>query len=186
MNAFKTIIRFALIVIFSFSVLSCRNSNDAPEDIHEHEEANKITLTLSEKGTANKQTVTYQTGSGADKALMLESGKTYTAEVKFYHAHGTSAEDLTPEIITEKDEHFMEYAFAGVAVEVLRAADDVTRTDGKKLGLKTQWKVTSAPANAKANLKLIHGAATVDDTASNGGGKHTGGETDIDVSFDVK
>lgn len=186
MNTFKTIIRFALIAIISLSVFSCRNNEDVPEDIHEHEEANKITLTLTENGSANTQTVIYQTGSGAGKALMLENGKTYTAEVKFYHAHGTAQEDLTPEIITEKDEHFLEYAFAGVNIEITRGTTDITRTDGKKLGLKSQWKVTSAPSNAKANIKLIHGASSVDDTASNGGGKHTGGETDIDVTFDVK
>lgn len=184
MYTFKNILSISIISLSTLAA-SCRNS-DIPEDIHEHEEANRVTLTVTESGTGETQVLTYQTGSGADKDLILKNGKTYNCDVKFLHVEGTHSEDLTEEIIEEKDEHFLEYAFGGVDVTVTRSADDVVRGDQKKLGLKTQWKVTSAPVSARGQIRLVHGAQTVDDAANNGGGSHTGGDTDVDVSFNIK
>lgn len=181
----KSTIKLLAAGLLAISLSSCRN-NDAPEDIHEHEEVNKVVFTITEKGTGSTQTISYQIGSGADKTLTLENGKTYTTDIKFYGLHNGEAEDMTSEIIKEKDEHFMEYQFAGTNVGITRNADDVVRSDSKKLGIKTTWTVTSTPANALAKLKLIHGATKVDDKANNGGGSHEGGEEDVIVSLTVK
>ncbi len=182
----KKAIKYLAAGLFAISLSSCRN-NDVPEDIHEHEEVNKVVLTVSENGTNNTQMVSYQTGSTTTIPLKLENGKTYTTDVKFYGLHDGKTEDMTPEIIKERDEHFLEFQFAGVNVEVTRNLDDVVRNmDGKKLGLKTTWTVTSAPSNALAIVKLIHAATSVDDKANNGLGSHVGGETDVEVKFNIK
>ncbi len=174
----------AAIFLLVLTLNSCRR--DVPEDIHDHEELSRLALTVTETGTGNSQTVTFQTGSGADKALVLETGKIYNTSLQLFVLHDGQAEDLTSEIITEKDEHFLQYAFSGFGVNVNRAQDDVVRSDGKKLGLRTQWQIRSAPVNGKVQIKLIHGAAFVDDAANDGGGTSTGGETDVDVLFQVK
>lgn len=181
----KNTIKFLAAGLLAISLSSCRNNN-VPEDIHEHGDVNKVVFTITEKSSGATQTINYQIGSGADKQLTLENGKTYTTDIKFYGLHNGEAEDMTSEIIQEKDEHFMEYQFAGVNVGITRNADDVVRTDSKKLGLKTTWTVTSAPANALAKLKLIHGASKVDDKTNNGGGSHEGGEEDVVVSLTVE
>ena len=185
MSHLKNIFKHFILPLIILLMVSCRNNN-IPEDIHEHEEANRVVVTVSEVSTGSIQTVTYAVGSGTDRSLTLENGKTYNVDVKFYYVQGSFASDLTPEIITEKDEHFLEYSFAGVGVSILRDPEDATRSDGKKLGLKTQWTVNSTPSSAKAEIKLIHSPISVDDAANGGLGSHNGGETDVVVIFDVK
>lgn len=174
---------FTAIILFT-AVLSCRN-NDIPEDIHEHEEVNKITLTITENGTTNTQTVSFQAGTGATAPINLENGKLYSVNVGFFHHHNGVDEDITAEIIEEKDEHFIKYQFGGIQVEVLRTAEDIVRSDQEKIGLKTQWTVNSAPSNAVAIVQLFHGATTVNGSDNNGAGSTVGGEADVNAQFTV-
>ena len=179
------LLKFFIAILFFTAVFSCRNSEN-PEDIHEHEEANKITLTITENGTTNLQSVSFQSGTGASAPILLENGKVYDVSVAFYHHHNGIDEDLTSEIIEEKDEHFLKYQFAGISVNVLRTADDVVRSDNQKLGLKTKWTVQSAPSNAVAIIQLIHAADAVNDSDHNGGGSATGGEADVNAQFIIQ
>lgn len=180
----KTPSKFLSAGLVALSLLSCRN-NEVPEDIHEHEEANKVTVTITETGTTNTQTVNYIVGSGADKGITLAPGKTYNTNVKFYHQHNGVSEDMTDEIIKEKDEHFLVYQFVGITGTVTRTSADPVRKDDKKLGLNTLWNITAAAPGSKAVIKLIHLPATVDDAANGGAGAYTGGETDVSVEFAV-
>lgn len=174
--------------LLAISLFSCRN-NDHPEDTHEHDSIDKVVLTLTENETKNTQTVTFKSGNGADKSLVLENGKTYNANLQFFGHHDGKEEDMTEEIAEEKDHHFVQYGFAGVSVNITRTAEDTARKDGKKLGLKTQWKVTAAPEmkdTTKVVVELIHEATEVDDTANSGSGSHKGGEIDAAATFHIK
>ncbi len=177
-------LKFFTAVLFFATVFSCRN-NDIPEDIHEHEEVNKITLTITENGTANTQTVSFQEGTGATAPISLENGKLYNVSVGFFHHHNGVDEDMTSEIIEERDEHFIKYQFGGIQVDVLRTAEDAVRSDNQKFGLKTQWTVNSAPTNAVAIVQLFHGSDSVNDSDNNGGGSTVGGEADVNAQFTV-
>ncbi len=82
--------------------------------------------------------------------------------------------------------HFVTYKFSGADIRVKRAADDIVRTDGKKLGLKTEWTVSTAAAG-KANITLVHGPTSVNDnspSADNQLGSTVGGESDVDIFID--
>lgn len=179
----KKSVKFLAAGLLALSLASCRN-NDAPEDIHEHEEANKVVMTVTETGTTNTQTVTFNVGSATDKALSLSAGKSYDATVKFIHTANGKDEDLTPEIIKEKDEHFIVYQFGNATAKVTRAAD-VVRTDGKKVGINTKWEVTAAPSASKVVMKLVHQPTTLDDAANNGGGSYTGGSDDVVMNVNI-
>lgn len=62
----KNIFNLIFVIFASLFILSCRNTDDVPEDIHEHEEIEKITLTVTEKSNAaNVQTVNYIGGNPA-------------------------------------------------------------------------------------------------------------------------
>ena len=184
----KNIFNLILVLFASVFILSCRNSDDIPEDIHEHEEIEKVVLTLTEQGTANVQTINY-IGGTADSNISLENGKTYDVSLDFLHKHDDDYHSMVHEIEEEKDEHFITYEFAGVSANVIRTAEDIVRNDGKKLGLKTQWTVTSATINAKVNIKLFHGASSVNDmhpSAENQLGITTGGEADVNAMFNIQ
>lgn len=179
-----TLVLFAAILLFS-----CRNDdNDIPEDIHEHEEIEKLVVKVTNKNDATDiQTINY-IGGKADAHLHLHQGDTYNVELDFQVKHDDHYHSANDEIIEEKDEHFITYEFAGAAVDVKRSANDVVRTDGKKLGINTEWTVASVTASGNVNIKLVHGPATVEDnypSATNQQGKTTGGETDVNAIISV-
>ncbi len=170
-----------VIFISGLMMLSC--SREIPEDIHEHEEANRLVVTYSEVGTTVEKVAEFNIGTGASVPIDLENGKIYNVDVEFFH----DDEDLTHEIEEEIEEHFMKYIFSDINVNVVRTAADPTRNDGNKLGIHMTWTVNSVPsATSKVNMQLIHGATTVDDSTNNGAGSSTGGEPDIDVTFNIQ
>ena len=166
-----------LIIFTSLLILSC--SRTIPEDIHEHEEPNKLMISYSEENSTLTKVAEFNIGTNNTPILDLENGKIYDVEISFFH----DDEDLTSDVITEANEHFMQYLFANLDVVIERRNDDAIRDDGNKLGLKMKWTINSVPANSSVNVQLIHDAESVDDTANNGAGSSNGGEPDVDVVF---
>ncbi|MEC5393972.1 hypothetical protein [Bergeyella sp. RCAD1439] len=184
----KNLIKIFTLFSFSLLILSCHNTAEVPEDVHDHEEIEKMTLTVSLQGSSEVQTISY-VGGVADRDLVLESGKVYDVSVDFYHRHDDHYHSMLDEIIAEKDEHFVTFEVAGFTAQVVRAEDDVVRTDGHRLGLRTRWTITSAPSNARVDVKLYHGPTSVDQNYPSQGnqlGRVTGGEADVDAKITVK
>lgn len=183
----KTIQNIAKLGLASLMLMavSCRK-DDKPVDVHEHEEANKVVIAYKEANQPNStaKTVTYNVGAGITEKMDLENNKSYNVTVSFFH----DDENITGEIKEEVNEHFMQYLFANLNVNVLRSPSaSETRADGKKLGLNTVWAVTSAPvADSKVKVSLIHGPQSVDDVANNGGGSYQGGEPDVAFTVEVE
>lgn len=181
----KKLFNISLLLFAAILLFSCRNGNDdIPEDIHEHEEVGRVVVTVTNKANGDKQTVTVTNGQTADH-LHLNQGATYAVDVNFQIKHDDHYHDAE-EIIEEKDMHFVTYKFSGADIKVKRAADDIVRTDGKKLGLKTEWTVSTAAAG-KANITLVHGPTSVNDNApsvDNQLGSTVGGESDVDIFID--
>ncbi|WP_333854136.1 hypothetical protein [Epilithonimonas sp.] len=184
----KKLLNITLALLAAFFILSCRNDDDAvPEDVHEHDEIGKVVLTLTNKANASDvQTVNVISGE-ADGHLHLHSGDTYTAVLDFQIKHDDHYHS-SDEIEEEKDHHFITFGPANADIVVMRAADDIVRTDGQKLGMKTEWNVNSTQETGKMNIKLIHGPSTVNQnypSATNQLGQTTGGETDVDITVDA-
>lgn len=181
-NSFKII----FLLVAALTVFSCRNS-EIPEDIHEHNEIEKLTVKLINKDNfADEQIINYISGK-ADKNLYLEEGKTYLVDLDFGVKHDDHYHSVNDDIIEEKDEHYITFAFGGATVKVIRSSDDTVRTDGKKLGLKTEWTVMTA-GNGAANIKLVHTPATIEENypaADNQQGRTTGGEADVNASIGI-
>lgn len=180
----KNLFKLFLVLFASLLVFSCRD-NDAPEDIHEHEGIEKLTVTLKEEGNDSNTQVISCIGGKADENIVLENGKTYNVSLDFYdHYHS-----ILKEIVADKDEHFITYKFAGVEVNVTRAATDEVRTDGNKLGVKTIWTVATAPSSATVGIKLFHKPTTVNQNSpskTNQQGSVTGGKTDLNALITIK
>lgn len=184
----KKFINITLVLFAALFVFSCRSDDDAiPEDIHEHDEIGKVVLKLTNKtDAADVQTVNVIAGV-ADGHLHLHTGDTYLAELDFQIAHDDHYHS-SDEIEEEKDHHFITFSPANADIVVLRAANDIVRTDGNKMGLRTEWTINSTQSTGKMNIKLIHGPTSVNQnypSATNQLGQTTGGESDVDITVDA-
>ncbi|WP_312075554.1 hypothetical protein [Chryseobacterium sp.] len=184
----KKIFNLTLVLFAALLIFSCRNDDDAiPEDVHEHDEIGKVVLKLTNKAdAADVQTVNVIAGV-ADAHLHLHAGDTYTAELDFQIKHDDHYHS-SDEIVEEKDHHFITFSPANADIVVLRAANDIVRTDGNKLGMKTEWTVNSTQSTGKMNIKLIHGPTSVNQnypSATNQLGQTQGGESDVDITVDA-
>lgn len=184
----KKIFNLTLVLFAALLIFSCRNDDDAiPEDVHEHDEIGKVVLKLTNKAdAADVQTVNVISGV-ADAHLHLHAGDTYLAELDFQIKHDDHYHS-SDEILEEKDHHFITFSPANADIVVLRAANDIVRTDGNKLGMKTEWTVNSTQPTGKMNIKLIHGPTSVNQnypSATNQLGQTQGGESDVDITVDA-
>lgn len=185
----KNIFNILTALFIALFAISCRNSNDIPEDIHEHEEIEKLVVKIVNKSDANDVQYINYIGGKYDKPAQVKEGENYLVSLDFQVKHDDHYHSVNDEIITEKEEHFITYALANANIIITRSNDDIRRANGKKIGMKTEWKVNSIANDAVINIKLMHGATTVDDnfpTDQNQLGKTTGGESDLDVMISVQ
>lgn len=184
----KKFLNITLIIFAALLILSCRNDDTIPEDIHEHDEIEKMVVKLTNANDATDvQTINY-IGGVADQHIHAEAGDVFNVELDFQVKHDNHYDSVNSEIMEEKDEHFITFGFSGADVTVTRAANDIVRTDGNRLGLKTQWTVVSATSTGKVNIKLVHAPTSVNQnspSANNQLGSVVGGESDVDALIDL-
>ncbi len=101
-------------------------------------------------------------GGVADQHIHAEAGDVFNVELDFQVKHDNHYDSVNGEIMEEKDEHFFTFGFSGADVAVKRAANDIVRTDGNKLGLKTQWDCCKCNFNGKVIIKLVHAPTSVE------------------------
>lgn len=184
----KKLFNITLLLLATVFILSCRNGDDdIPEDIHEHDEIGKVVLTLTNKADAADVQTVNVIGGVADAHLHLHQGDTYVAVLDFQIKHDDHYHS-SDEIEEEKDHHFIVFNPANADIVVMRAANDIVRTDGQKLGLRSEWKINSTQSTGKMNIKLIHGPTSVNQnypSATNQLGQTVGGESDVDITVDA-
>lgn len=196
-------------VLFIASILltvSC--SKDDPEEIHEHE-INKVVLHFT--NTADSMDTfeveweleAHTDGNSDDDHdhdhethIELAPNSTYSVEAEFYdvgeeddshdhdHDHDDDheeGEDITPEIIEEKDVHHIFYEFVGLNnLTITSSDDDVIDTNGFKINLNTTW-TTTGEETGDLKLYLIHEPQTKEGSVRN----DFGGEDDVVAEFEV-
>ena len=185
----KHFIKIFAVLTFILALFSCRDANDIPEDIHEHEEIEKLVVTLTNTADPTDiQTINY-IGGVADHAMTLVPGTTYNVDLDFMVKHDDHYHSVADELEEEKDEHFITFQFANTDLELVRRADDIVRTDGNKLGLKTQWTINQVATNAQCNIKLVHAATNVSDHVPSAQlqlGSTTGGSADVNAFIAIQ
>lgn len=191
-NIFKntTLIAGLLFLSASLSLTSCNRSDDEADDLPQ-EELSDVLLKVTDASTGNSTVYDYQVNSATNPNVKLTNGHTYNVEVIFKNGD----EDATQEIRDAKDEHFLVYNFPNSDITLTRTDDaSSTRSDGKHVGLKTQWVVNTAVKNSSAPAQLVltlfHEPVTVSEASSVSGngvvyGSHTGGETDAQANYNI-
>ncbi len=173
-------IHLFLVLLVGVILTSCKNDDDAPAPVNEEETITTVKLTVTETGTNNTQTYIWKDET-ADK-ITLKANAAYQASVQFLDESDPSdAEDITLEVVEEKDEHFVFYTTTASGVSFASASGDTIDSDKVGINIKTDWTIGDA-ATGKITVYLIHEPTTKTGTTRDA----FGGETDIEVSFDVE
>lgn len=163
----------------TLAVQCSKDDHDHPEEIHEGEEINRVTLTITDSSN-NAVPVTWNEGATVP-TITLNANATYNVSIQFFDASDASdVEDITEEVVEEADEHQVFYAVAGANVTIASADNDTSDSNGNSLLLKTVW-TTAAAGSGTIRAYLIHEPTTKTATTRDG----FGGETDVEVDFPV-
>lgn len=177
-----------LLCFLSLCLISCSEDNDIPKPVNQHEVISDVTLSFTDaKGETATYTYTdprYREQDYTTPVIQLDTGEVYQVSVKFLDKTDPAhVEDITAEVIEEKDDHFVEYGFTSVQLDLIRTDNaETTDSNGVQIGIHTQWTPLEA-GQGQVQVTLIHQPESKD--TSNPNGDHTGGETDAQVRFDL-
>jgi hypothetical protein len=181
-NKFKYLI--AVPFIASLALTSC--DKDDPEVPNEEELITTLVYTLTPQGggTALEFRFTDLDGDGGNAPTItsdtLAANTVYTAAITLSNESETPTEDITEEVEEEDEEHQLFFAVDGANVTVAYAD-----TDGvNPVGLATT--ITTAAASTGTLMITLRHEPDKDASGVSGGDiTLAGGETDIEVTFDV-
>jgi len=178
---FTKLFLLACIAIF---ISSC--GKDDPEPIQPVELITTLTWTLTDSsGDTVMMSFRDLDGDGGDAPVVstatLKANEVYTSELEFLNETETPAENVTEEIIEEDLEHQVFYATSIAGLSFSYADMD---SDGNPLGVVATVN-TGAPGNGTVTITLRHEPAKDASGVSDGNIANAGGETDIEVTFNV-
>jgi hypothetical protein len=166
---------------------SCKDDPVEPEVENEEEVITTVNYTLTPDGGGDDVVLSFQDldGDGGNAATItngvLAANTAYTGALELLNEAENPAEDITVEVANEAEHHqfFFETTLVG-----LNVAYGDTDVDGNPIGLATTVTTTDAEMGTlKITLRHepIKGATGVSD----GEITNAGGETDIEVTFDI-
>ncbi|TAH18683.1 MAG: type 1 periplasmic binding fold superfamily protein [Cytophagales bacterium] len=185
----KTKILSMLVAMSMVAVLfSCSKKEESPADGNESELITTVRLRFSEGGTS--QTFTYRDLDGAGgnapviDAIRLANGKNYSLELEVLdESNPSKIGNITEEIFEEGYEH--QFFFTGTAAANLLSLSYADKDkNNNPIGLKNSV-MTKATGNGILTVILRHKPNKAGAGVANGQVANAGGETDIEVNFNV-
>lgn len=178
MNYLKLLpIAFASVALFS-----C----DPQEPVGPHEEELITTLNIDLEAGGSTMTLNFQDidGDGGDAPIIttdtLAANTTYTGTITLFNESEDPAEELTAEIFNEAEDHQFFFASTGASVFAYSDQDN----NGNPIGLSFEL-TTSDAGNESYTITLRHLPVKTETGVSAGDITNAGGETDIEVVFEV-
>lgn len=172
---------FALLAAISSTLNSCKPDEHNHEDEHDAITKIQILFTDSATGTAaGTYTWADPDGIGGNNptqidTVKLDASKVYTASLMLYALHdGTHEDNITADILAEKNDHLLVYKNVSGNVTVLSTDKD---DNNLPIGLETKW-TTGGSSSGSVNIVLRHQPGVKD-------GTETPGDTDVDIVFPV-
>jgi hypothetical protein len=168
--------------ILTIGLFSCE-PND-PVDPNEEELITTFNVDLEASGTT--YTLRYQDldGDGGNAPIItidsLAKNTTYSGSITLFNESVTPTEEITPEVFDEANDHQFFYSSSGTTSFVYTDQDD----NGNPLGLSFEV-TTGNAANETFTFVLRHEPDKSAAGVSSGDITNAGGETDIEVSFNV-
>lgn len=182
MNTMKTTMKTLAILSVMAFFTSC-DDDDAPQVINEEEVITTVELTLTNTtDPTNEVTYRFVDLDAPNPPVTTITGNlmanaNYMGSVRFLNETENPAENITIEVIEEGAEHEVFYLSSIPDVNITRTDVDV---NGNPLGVMSTLQ-TGAAATGTLTVVLRHEPMKPNDgTLSN-----AGGETDVEVSFDI-
>lgn len=180
---YKLILPFLVLIIIG--VTSCEK--DDPVIPNEEEVITTLNFKLTPVGGGTAVTFTYQDldGDGGNAPTItngtLVANTTYTGAIELLNEQETPAEDITVEIQDEDEEHQFFFTSTTTGVSVSYKDQD---GDGNPIGLQTEL-TTGSAAMGELTIVLRHEPNKTATGVAGGDITNAGGETDIEVTFDI-
>ena len=176
-----------LVVFFSTLVLFSSCEKDDPEVVNEEEVITTLTYTLTPENGGIPVVLSFRDldGEGANIPTIeggtLQANTTYIGSIVLLNETETPAENITLEIEEEDQDH--QFFFA--VTNGLDASVTYNDSDGiNPIGLSTKMR-TNQPSTGKLKITLRHEPNKSAAGVKDGNIANAGGETDIEVEFDV-
>ncbi len=184
----NTIYKLSLAVVAGILMLSSSCKKDDPVIPHEEELITTLiyTLTPVAGGTAVEMTFRDLDGDGGNAPVItggtLQANTVYNGSLKLLNESEAPAEDITEEI--EEEDHHHQFFFSvagGLEMDISYADQD---SDGRPLGLLTTVDAGNV-SSGQLTITLRHEPNKSAAGVADGDITNAGGETDIEVTFDV-
>ena len=156
---------------------------------NEEEVITNLTLTLTPDGSGTPVVLSFvdvDGEGGADGVFTtapLAANTTYNGSITLLNTADGANEDITREIEEEDEEHQLFYV-VGAGLNLTVAYDDAD-ADSNPIGLMTTL-TTGDASTGQLTITLLHEPDKNATGVSDGDPSNAGGETDIEVTFDVE
>ncbi len=181
MNNFK--ILFIGLAAIALTLSSCKKDPIIEDPV---ELITTVNYTLTPTGGGTAVTLSFQDldGDGGDSPIVtsgvLAANMTYSGSLELLDESGDDIEDITEEIQEEDEDHQFFFQTTG-GINITYADADA---DGNPIGLQNTL-ITGAAGTGTINIILRHEPDKGGSGVSDGDITNAGGETDIEVTFDV-
>ena len=170
------------LVIFAMGLFSCEPNE--PVDPNEEELITTFNVNLEANGQS--LTLNYQDldGDGGNDPVItmdtLSANTTYSGSITLFNESVTPTEEITPEVFDEAEEHQFFFSSNGSSSFTYKDQDN----NNNPLGLSFEL-TTGNAASEILTFVLLHEPIKSNPGVSSGDITNAGGETDIEVSFNV-
>ena len=185
----KAIKFLSMMAIAALTFNSCSNDDDAPAPVNEEEVITTVIVTLTPQGSGSPVTLTSRDldGDGPNAPEVTVSGplnnnSVYNGSVQFLNELENPAEDITEEVAEEDDEHQVFYSVTGGIGAIAYTDSDA---NGNPLGLSFTLTTSTTATSGAMTVILRHEPDKDAAGVSDGDITNAGGETDVEVSFNV-
>ncbi|MHA7056824.1 type 1 periplasmic binding fold superfamily protein [Aquimarina sp. M1] len=171
--------KLTVLFLFAIGLSACSSDDDNPTVINEEETITTVRLTVLESGATTPEVYTWTESD--QEAIMLSANTSYNFKIQFLdESDPNDIEDITAEVIAERDEHFVFYETTVSGLTFTNASDDTIDSDNIGINISTDWSSSGTTAGILTAF-LIH-----EPTSKTGDSRDDfGGETDIEVTFSV-
>lgn len=174
----KIFFNYTTVFFLALGIVSC-DDDENPAQVNEEETITTVKLSVLEAGAAEAATYTWTADN--QPSIALNANSSYNFKIEFLdESDPNDVEDITEEVVEEKDEHFVFYETTVAGLSFANASDDTIDSENIGINLSTDW-ATTDPSQGIIKAFLIHEPTTkVGDARDD-----FGGETDIEVDFTI-
>ena len=192
-----------IIALLTFILIFACSKDEDPKPANEEEVITLVTLEVTKVGSSSPIKYNFEVEGhdhgdedheeeddddhddhdGEHTEIELEANSTYNVSMFIYNdSDPNNIENITLEIIEEKDEHHIFYAITDElsGFSIASASDDTKDSNGDPLFIKTTWTTTGETSGDVVGY-LIH-----EPTSKTGSTRNDfGGATDFEIEFEV-